>query len=193
MEDLLQKIAAGDADAFHLLYRQYSPTVQGTARLYLKDATLVKDIIQTVFMKLWEKRQQLPEIDAFENFLFILVRNTVLDQLRREARDAKILSDMARSKVVYMNEDPAILSKEYEALLHAAIARLPPRQQQVYRMAREEHLSHEVIAARMNLSRLTVKKHMELALRSIRQFFRHHFSSPFLVLFICKVVCYIYK
>jgi RNA polymerase sigma-70 factor (ECF subfamily) len=191
MEDLLQKIALGDPDAFHLLYRQYSSTVQATARLYLKDPALIKDIIQTVFMKLWEKRQQLPAIGEFENYLFILVRNTVLDQLRKEARDVKMRLEIVRSEPVYRNEEPAILSKEYQALLHAAIARLPPQQQQVYRMAREEELSHEMIAARMNLSKLTVKKHMELALRSIREFFRQHFSSTILGLCICRIIYYI--
>jgi RNA polymerase sigma-70 factor (family 1) len=174
-QELLVRIAAGDQKAFNTLYHLYSPAVFATALIYLKDMDKVKDIIQVVFIKIWEKRTTMAGIGRLEDWLFILVRNTVFDQLKKNAVEARhllrMLGDPARSvnNAAVDNGDHLLLDREYSALLQKAIGKLPPQQRQVYLLAREQHLSYEEIAGKLALSKLTVKKHMELALRGIRK------------------------
>jgi RNA polymerase sigma-70 factor (ECF subfamily) len=80
--------------------------------------------------------------------------------------------------------DEPLLESQYTELLQEAVSLLPPQQQQVFRLAKVEGLSHEAIAAQLNISRLTVKTHMAKALQSIRNHLRPHLGMvvalPFL-------------
>ncbi|MBS1606120.1 MAG: RNA polymerase sigma-70 factor [Bacteroidetes bacterium] len=159
-----------------MLYRRYSSVIFHTAFTYLKEREKAKDIIQVIFIKLWEKRALLPAIDHFENYLFILVRNTLLDQLKKTALESRSRLQLERTPSSFVNDsDHLLLDREYTRLLRSAVANLPPQQRQVYTLAREQHLTYEEIAGKMQLSRATVKKHMELALRAIRNQLLDHF------------------
>lgn len=67
--------------------------------------------------------------------------------------------------------DTRLLWKQYESLLHQAIAQLPPQRQKVFRLCREESKSYEEVAVELGISRNTVKEHMVLAMKSIKFFF----------------------
>ena len=166
---LLNELAAGREEAFTQLYFRYSPTVYNALRVYIKDAHQADDLLQNVFVRLWEKRAELAAIQSIENYLFILARNLVFNHIKRKAIEDNV-HQVLRSRLPEAADstESRIQELEYKRLLKEAIDVLPAQQKQVYLMATEDAMSYEDIAVKMELSKLTIKKHLELARKSIR-------------------------
>lgn len=186
---LLPLIAEGDTNAFARLYHLYSGQVYNTVMVYVKDAPEAEEIVQQVFVKLWERRASLTAVTHFPDYFFILVRNTVFNYFNGLSRQARLVRNlkMQTSEHTVETADYPILQKQYEHLVERAIRQLPDRQKQVYRMADGEALSYDDIARRMQISRFTAKKHMELARKAIREYVSRHLQdrpSPLLPMLI---------
>jgi len=166
---LLNQLAAGREEAFTQLYLRYSPTIYSALMVYIKDEHQADDLLQNVFVRFWEKRAELPAIQNIENYLFILARNLVLNHIKRRAIEENV-HQVLRSRMPESanSTDNRMLELEYKRLLQEAIDALPAQQKQVYLMATEDAMSYDDIATQMELSKLTIKKHLELARKSIR-------------------------
>jgi RNA polymerase sigma-70 factor (ECF subfamily) len=166
---LLNQLAAGREEAFTQLYSRYSPGVYNALMIYIKDEHQADDLLQNVFVRLWEKRGELYEVKNIENYLFILARNMVLNHIKRKAIEENVYQ-VVRSRLVESADstEDKVLETEYKRILQEAIDSLPAQQKHVYLMATEASMSYEDIASQMGLSKLTIKKHLELARKSIR-------------------------
>lgn len=166
---LLCRIAEGDETAFAQLFRAYHQRLGAYVFRLTASKLATQEIVQDVFVKVWVKRAALMEISNFDAYLFTAVRNHVFNYLRNMARErtrqADLVESLAAPPVLQSGAD-----EDYHALLDEAVAQLPQQQQRVYRLHKQEGLSHAEIAARMQLSVETVKKHMSLALRAIRDY-----------------------
>jgi RNA polymerase sigma-70 factor (family 1) len=175
-KELFALISRGDEDAFSRLYHQTNTLIYKAAMPYVKDLQVAREIVQVVYIKLWDHRDRLADVENPEDYLFILARNTIFDHFRKIAVEHKYLAGMRRQQSPeHMDPDPVtagLQEREGRQLLHKVIARLPSRQQQVYLLASEEEMSYDEIAASMRISRLTVKRHLELARRFVRKYFR---------------------
>lgn len=166
---LLSQLAAGREEAFTQLYARYSPTIYNALMVYIKDEHQADDLLQNVFIKLWEKRADLSAIQSLENYLFILARNLVLNHIKRRAIEENA-HQVLRTRLPAHADSTGdrMLDLEYKRLVTEAIDALPAQQKQVYLMATEACMTYEDMAAQMDLSKLTIKKHLELARKSIR-------------------------
>jgi RNA polymerase sigma-70 factor (family 1) len=171
-KELLCRIAAGDEAAFGELFHAYHQRLGAYICRLTESLPAAQEIVQDVFLKIWMKRAMLPEIQCFDAYLFKAARNHVYNYLRKIARErtqqAMLEASVATGEPV--EELQAGEQEEYLNLLEAAITQLPRQQQKVYLLHRREGLSHAEIALRLQLSVETVKKHMSLALRSIRDY-----------------------
>ncbi|HEY4334971.1 MAG TPA: RNA polymerase sigma-70 factor [Puia sp.] len=179
MKHAWELLAEGSEHAFTQLFDHYRGKVYSVAWHFLKSPVLAEEIVQDVFLKLWLKRQDLKEIQNTENYLFILTRNLVFDRLKALSYETAVQKKWPTADESVDDGDHRVRQNQCEELLHQAVNLLPERQKEVYRLAKMQGLSHEDIAGQLQLSRLTVKKHMAEALKSIRQFLRHHLSSFF--------------
>jgi RNA polymerase sigma-70 factor (family 1) len=176
-ENLLNSIAGGDEVAFRRLYDLYSGKIYTLAVTYLKSPTAAQDIVQEIFIKIWEKRSRLNEVENFPAYLHAMTRNLLIDQLQKKipvysennrANDALTEGrDLPHQQLDY---------RELAALIQQAVDRLPPRQQQIYRLSRDQHLTHRQIASELGLSYDTVREHMSKALRNIRDILEKHYG-----------------
>lgn len=144
--------------------------------LYIKDEVEAQEIVQQIFVRFWEYRKQLAAVKHLHDYFFIATRNRVFDHLHQLARTQKALSALKTQMTYLSSEDSTtqfVQHKDYRNVLATAVSQLPPQQKQVYRMAEEEALDLDEIAGRLQLSRNTVKKHLELARRSVRQYVKH--------------------
>jgi RNA polymerase sigma-70 factor (family 1) len=183
--NILTLLEGGSEFAFVQIFDRYRPRIYKTARQFLKSPELAEEIVQEVFMKLWLRRATACEIEKLDAYLFTMARNLTLDTLRKQAYEAGEARRMAVGMDMIGNaSDEPLLESQYTELLQEAVSLLPPQQQQVFRLAKVEGLSHEAIAAQLNISRLTVKTHMAKALQSIRNHLRPHLGMvvalPFL-------------
>ncbi len=179
---LLQQVAEGDEKAFAMLVEQKWNNIYAQALTYVKSTHHAQDIVQEVFLKVWEKRQTLIELERFDSYLFIIARNYIISELRKKITvpigDKLIESFEEESKA----PDRILVHKQLTELVERAMQLLPPQQKITIKLSREEGLSHEEIAKHMELSKETVKKHICRALNFLRTYVRTH--SELTIIFI---------
>lgn len=168
---LLKKVAEGDENAFRILFDRHWSNIHGLALAYFKSAVIADEIVQDVFLKIWLNRGILTKVKKFEAFLYTIARNHIYNELRKMLKDERFAENL---KIHYQNSprtpEDDFEDVESESLLHEAIAQLPPQQQAVFRLSRDQGMSQEEIARHLNITIHTVKSHMNKALRSIQDY-----------------------
>ncbi|WP_143306153.1 RNA polymerase sigma factor [Chitinophaga vietnamensis] len=185
--NLLLKLAQNEDDAFVPLFHHYRHRIYAIALHLLGSASLAEDAVQDIFMKIWLKRQELHEISHFKAYLFTTARNHIFTSLKLIARQQRMESELSKADLPPV-KDSLLVYKEYEQILQKAIAQLPPQQELIYKLSKEEGLKRNEIAARLQLSPETIKVHLANAMRSIRAFCmaRMDFNTFLLLLWICS-------
>jgi RNA polymerase sigma-70 factor (family 1) len=172
---LLKQISESHEPAFRQLYEGYSPGVYAVALQHLKLPHLAEDIVQSVFLKLWESRLELPSIQHFASWFFTLVRNTIISSLRKQgSHDTYISYLKERMETAMDSPELNLLKKEQRLLVQQAIAQLSPQQRTALTLQREEGLSYEEIGKRMGIATNTVRVHLHKAMESLRNYMLTH-------------------
>ncbi len=149
---------------------------------YMKDPEAARDIVQVVYIRIWNRRQTLPAVHSLKNYLFILARNAVFDHFKRITIETKWLAALReQTPELHNNVMVRVQERECNLLLLQSISLLPSQQRQVYLLANEQELSYAEIAARMHVSRFTVKRHLELARRFVRRYVDRHLHQQMIL------------
>lgn len=167
-KNVLLRVADGDLTAFRQLFEAYKNKVYSYAIHYTDNTEEAEEIVQDVFVKVWLHKESLPGLERFEAWIFTITRNLSFNSLRKQARQASIINKAETVEAEGEQADQQLLYKEQERLLQLAIKQLPPQQQLVYKLYNEQHLSAADIARQLNISHSTVKNHLSLATRTIR-------------------------
>ena len=162
-------------DAMELLFsdifRAHEQALYTLALRLTKDEALAKDIIQEVFIKLWDIRHTIREVENMDAFLFRLTRNKVMDFLRKTAADERLkLAIWEGMRDTIHSSSTRLEEKEYHTVIAKAIAQLPPKRREIYLLRMEEGMNYQQIADELQLSRHTVKHQISFALKSVRAF-----------------------
>lgn len=174
-KELLQLASTGDVKAFSIIFHRYSAKVYTYALKVVKSDILAEEIAQEVFVKIWNLEAQLSQIENLDAYLRVLTRNRTLKVLRRIALEIKTSRMMIRDYHEDHNEtEEYIIFKDSEKILNQAIEKLPAQQKIVYRLCHQEGLKYEEVAEKLNISKLTVKTHMQHALRFLRNYVSTH-------------------
>jgi RNA polymerase sigma-70 factor (family 1) len=169
-KELLQQASQGSEIAFTTLFHSYKHRLYGYMLRLTGSPEMSEDVVQDVFMKLWNQRATLATIDHFSAYLFRMAQHRAINAFRRMSMEALLVSDRSlQPPVTDLNVEEAIALKDVQQLLHKVVAQLPPQQKLVYTLSREQGLKHEEIAQHLRISLSTVNKHMVLALRTIRK------------------------
>lgn len=170
-KELLTRFGQGDELAFRALYVHFQGKIFAFALKHTKSEQIAREVLQSVFIKLWEKRAQVRPDDNFEGYLVRITHNHILNMMRDAGRDrAKIKRAWTLMQEMHDNPETDLIAKELSAVYQRAIEALPPQKKIIYRLRHQEGLSHAAIAEQLNISPLTVKKHMVEASRMIRAF-----------------------
>lgn len=173
-KELLLEIAKGDGIAFAELFRAYHGPLIKYIYTLLESVEICEEIVQDVFLKVWENRVILPNLDRFTSYLFILTRNYTISAIRQMVKDKKH-SQLYAEEVLSLNEGEETfnLDQEYQNILIKAIAELPPSQQRVLQL-RQQGLKSREIAGEMGISIESVKKYQQWATKSVSKFLKLH-------------------
>jgi RNA polymerase sigma-70 factor (ECF subfamily) len=167
---LLSQLKEGDEQAFAKLFNHYKLNIYNVALKFLKSNVLAEEIVQDVFLKVWLKRNEMGDIKDFNAYLFIMARNFIFDRIKKMAYEVTAQTNLKDEPFFVDDTEYLVRHHECEQLLQQAIELLPLQQKEVYHLAKVEGLSHHDISEKMQLSKLTVKKHMATALKAIRRY-----------------------
>ncbi|SEM16713.1 RNA polymerase sigma-70 factor, ECF subfamily [bacterium A37T11] len=163
---LLSLVKGGDQRAYAEIFSRYSDALYQKAFSLLKDADVASDMVQDVFLRLWEKREELELREALGSYLYQSIRHLSLNELRRAGRYDQRMDDFARFVLDRSpSADYELRSKELEAAIAREIALMPARMREVFLLRKNEDLSYQEIADKLNISPMTVKSQLHKAVQ----------------------------
>lgn len=166
---VLAKLKQGDETSFTFLYDHYWRKVYRFSEIYLTDDDEIKEVVQEVFIKLWESRESINEGKDIDGLLFIMTRNTIFDYFRKSLNKVtmKITALEVAEKIAVPGED--FETKNLLEYIWKLVSLLPPRQQEVFVMSRRQHLSNKEIAEQLSITEKAVERNIRLALIFIKK------------------------
>ncbi len=172
---LLKQIAEGNETAFRELFDRYSKRFYAVALTMTRSDHTAQEIVQEVFYTIWLQRHLLVKVESPSSYIFSIVYNSIHAHFRKLAVERKMKAIMIERESEAENPvEDMLFAKENKQLLQKAIEQLPAQQMQVYKLSKEEGLSREEIAVKLNLSPNTVRNHLHEALKSIRSYIGKH-------------------
>lgn len=163
---------------FDNLYYQHHRMVYLTIYKYVRDKSIVEDIVQEVFIALWSNLERLDQADKVEGWLFVVSTNKALSYLKSDVHKRILLhSEIAALPDTYETEEErrAVQAAEIKwKILQEAIEALPPKRQQVFQLCRLEGRTYKDTAAVLGISHETVKEHLKIAIQNIRTYIQNH-------------------
>ena len=186
-EKLMQEIKADNMFAFDILYKKYSKRLYLFGYSILKSQEETENLIQDVFLNLWEKRNDVERDASVKYYLFSIAYNSAITLIRKKTRESEFINYL--KSLPEINEEPTNLKIEFNDLtnkLEEIIQELPQRQKQVYLLHRVKGLKYSEIGEQLKISTNSIETHMSRALKTIRAKLEYYdlFSALFLFLFV---------
>lgn len=180
--ELVMKLKNHDDAAMVLLYKTYWKILFSTAYKILQDKQACEDIIQDLFINIWNKRGEIEFRNSVHSYLLAAVRYEVFRVVKESKKFEPIIDQMVDnfSDNVYYD---MIEYKELEQQINAAISNLPPKCRDVYMLSRNEKLSHKEISSQLFISTKTVRNHLTKALHHLRLHVEHSATLFIIIIF----------
>ena len=179
---LLKKVATGDEGAFRQLFDLYKERFYAVVLKMTGSDEIAKDIVQDTFMNIWDKRETMADVDNPSAYFFTAVYRRVYHHYRKVAQEKKLLQEASPINALVNTTEEMILAHESNELISEALAKLPPQQQLVFKLSRQDGLSREDVARQLQISPNTVRNHLAQAIKFIRVFLRNS-EATFLIIF----------
>ena len=171
-KELIRRLNTGDARAFEKLYQLYSVRILKKLILLVKDEDIAAELLQDIFLKLWQRREIIDAEQSLRPYLFRMAENKITDLFRRAAYDKKLLAHLVAVSTEWCNDtEEAIYLKDNESILKQAIDSLPPQRQKIFILCKIEGKSYDEVAALLGISAGTVNDHMVKAGRAVKKYF----------------------
>lgn len=180
---LLSGIASGDESAFEQVFNFYRPNLFTTVFRMTGSRQVAEEILQDSFLKVWIKREQLPELTNFGGWLYTIAENLTYNAIKSLQREKMHTVSFVLNIYTdrFAQADEALREKEYNGLLLKAIGRLPEKQQRTYLLIKQHGLKRNEAAKKLGVSPETVKWNLDQAMRSIRAFFMQNIEFILLI------------
>ena len=176
--ELVLRLINGDEDAFCSLYALYKDRLVFYSIRFLKSQESAEDLFQDAFTLIWQSRQFLNPDLSFQSYLYKIIRNRILNQLRDLDNHEKMKNDIMTKSVDYSNETlDNILTTDLQNLLNEGMNKLTDRQRQIFKMSREKDMTHKEIAEQLNISVNTVQQSISTSLSTLRDFLKKHYIT----------------
>ena len=167
--ELLALCKAGDETGFSEIYDRYWAVLYRHAYKLLKEKPTAQDVVQEVFVTLWDKIPNLELQGSLSSYLYTTVRNKILNMIQKEKIHERYITSFGhfieRSETV---TDHRIREQMLRERIEREVAHLPTKMRHVFELSRTQHLSYKEIAQELNLSDKTVKKQVSNAIKILR-------------------------
>lgn len=170
-KELLTLLKKGQQDAFTQLYHLYSERIYLNILKLVKQEQVAQEILQDIFIIVWEKRDTIDIQSSFRSYLFRIGENKVIDFYRKARRDQNLYAYIkAVATEHYTHIEEALLNRENAELLQKAVNSLPAQRKQVFELCKLQGKSYQEVSEALGISPSTVNDHIVKATRAIRQY-----------------------
>ena len=169
-QKLINALHQDDIFAFNELFHKYSQKIYNFTIKHIHQEEDIKDIVQDVFITIWNRRKDIDAKQSFNGYLFTITFNAIRKYFRNRATDKKVVEGWLKNQKIF--SDVTKQTVEFRSLNERAnkiIDELPPKRKTVFLLSREQGLKSHEIAQEMNISKKTVENHLNLALRHLRE------------------------
>lgn len=168
--EIVERLRVGDEHAFEQVYDEHHKPLYFVALRYLKDPDLASDVLQEVFIKLWTHRETLDSSQKLKGFLYITLKNRVLNTIRNKRsvilKHIEISSQQKRSS---NDLEDKLYRQVCEDGFYAAVAELPRRRRLIFKLKVFKGLDNQAVAKKLGISVNTVKVQYQIATRQVRK------------------------
>jgi|GEM_PF-225346 len=170
-KEVLAKVAEGDQEAFRRLYEQYHRQFMGACVQLSGSQQVAEEVVQEAFIRIWEKRVYLANLDHPRGYLFKIFNNTLFEYYRYVAGQRKIEG----AYITYYEQQSAdevhdkLQLEAQLAMVQASLQHLTPQQLRVFQLIREKGLSRKEAAEALGISPNTVRNLLAEAMRVLRE------------------------
>ena len=166
---MVKRLAGDDKTALDEFYNYYYPRLFTFAKKFLKVEDDINDILQEVFIKLWENRRNIKNVETFNAWIFTVTKNAVITYFREKT---KLVEFESRVKAMATSEeyfaDTALEYEDVKYKLEQIIEQLPEKRRLIFKLSREQGLSNKEIAGQLGISIKTVEDHMMHSIRFLK-------------------------
>ena len=175
--DLTCLVKIGIKEAFEVLFERYALGIYGFALSYLKNEKDAEELVQDVFLKIWEKREMLDRSKNIKSFIYKVAVNTIYDVIRHKNIEAAF-RDFTRENYDVKPESTwhSVIYNEMVANVNDLVKLMPMQQGKIFKLSREEGFTNDEISKKLNISKRTVENQIYRAII----FLRKHFYKDFL-------------
>ncbi|CAN5606804.1 RNA polymerase sigma-70 factor [soil metagenome] len=174
-KESLDGFIAGDRVCFERIYDCYRDRVYAYTFKITKSHELSEEVVQDVFIKIWNNRTKINPEFSFSSFIFRVAHNHTVNILKRLRYDKIAKENISKSVDSSVDDtDSKLILNEYLGIMKKAIDELPPKRKNIFNLSRVEGISHDKIADKMGISKNTVKSQLVKATKAIKLYFLHH-------------------
>ncbi|WP_029279252.1 RNA polymerase sigma factor [Pedobacter borealis] len=172
---LLQRASEGSRFAYAALYRFFLPKLYQYIYKIIRSKEDTEEILQDIFLKLWEKKEDLKNVHSLNSYLFRIAHNKLMNLYDHQKVKQKAMSYLYQhiEESGATSEDQYIYH-QYSEAAQLALNSLPPKRRLVFEMSTQQELSYDEIAVQLQISKSMVKKHLYSANRHIKEYLRLH-------------------
>ncbi|WP_459186930.1 RNA polymerase sigma-70 factor [Parabacteroides sp. APC149_11_2_Y6] len=176
MEFNVKDLKIGDERVLRRLILAYKSRLFKFSMIYVLRAEIAEEIVQDVFLTLWEKRAELSDSTCLIQYLMVVTRNRCLNYIRNEKLET-IPIDVLTEEQIYLRSNAYVLddgtlctlfSKDLEKMIEASLQKLSPKTREIFRMSRKEGMKNKEIAEKLEVIEKTVEYHLMKAIKQIK-------------------------
>ncbi len=182
-KELIKLLNLGDEEAFNKLYTAYINPIYKRILFIVKEEHIAEELSQDLFVKIWNKKEEIDAEKSFKSFLYTIAHNLVYDFLRKRSRDKRMVDCFTMNAVdYYWHTEEAFQVKETQKIITEAIANLPPQGKQVFTLCKLEGKSYNEVSYLLGITAATVNSHMVKSSRFVKEYIYRNFGNNVLAI-----------
>ena len=175
---LLSRLRNSNVDAYKYLFNKYYTDLYYFTRKFLNNKEVAEEIVQDVFINIWENRASLNINSSIKSYLYTAVKNRAINYLKSKINniDFVAIDNVAHENLVLQTEQ-SVETEELDDLIQKAVLSLPPRCKEMFHLSRNSGMTYQEIADALGVSKETVKTQISEAIKKIKAFLNKHWED----------------
>jgi len=171
-----------EEDFFKSIYLDFYANLIVFANGYVKQISIAEDIVEDVFIKLWQSRSTIYAIKNLKLYLYVAIKNSCINHLVKQKKlNVSFIDDLDIDiEALVATPEDCLITKERIALINAEIEKLPKKCKAIFILVKEEGFKYNEVAVLLNLSVKTIEAQMSIAFKKLAIAFKEEFHTTFL-------------